>query len=81
MYNGAIVIAIRNPANLVVEIEGNGSIVKVEQEVQDILDNKGGVVMTTRNVQCFYIKDLAKAANYKINLQQVGDKVGFYLSR
>ena len=81
MYNGSMFIEVHGDDNLSIKIEGVGSVMKIEQEIQDILSNVGGIVMTTRNVQCFYIKDLAKAANYKMTLQQIGEKIGFYLSR
>ncbi len=81
MYNGRVVIEMHGADNLSIQIEGIGSVVKIEQEIQDILGSTSDVVMTTRNVQCFYIKDLAKAANYKMKLQQIGEKIGFYLSR
>ncbi|MBP9791945.1 MAG: hypothetical protein KBC27_01910 [Rickettsiales bacterium] len=79
MYNGSLNIYISNDKNKkpIINIEGIGSISKLEPEVTTILENESGAEITTRNVQCFYIKNIATAINYKFLTSCVKDKVIF----
>jgi histidine phosphotransferase ChpT len=79
MYNGSLNIYINNDKNKkpVINIEGIGSISKIEPEVTTILEDGPETEITTRNVQCFYIKKIAKAINYKFSISCVKDKVFF----
>jgi histidine phosphotransferase ChpT len=82
MYNGTLNVHINYNTNnnLDVILEGVGVTTKIESEISNILqDHK--IELTTRNVHCFYIKNILDSIGYKCSISNIKDTVIFKASR